>query len=55
MEHAYDKQLYRQRHKIESLFARLNDWRRIAPPYDRCSDTFMSAITVAATFCFWLY
>jgi transposase len=50
----YDKQLYRQRHKIENLFARLKDWRRIATRYDRCAHTFMSAITIAATFCFWL-
>jgi len=50
----YDKQLYRQRHKIENLFARLKDWRRIATRYDRCAHTFMSAISIAATFCFWL-
>lgn len=52
--HAYDKQLYRQRHKIENLFARLKDWRRIATRYDRCAHTFMSAIAIAATVCFWL-
>ena len=54
VQYAYDKQLYRQRHKIENLFARLKDWRRIATRYDRCAHTFMSAITIAATFCFWL-
>jgi putative transposase len=54
VQHAYDKQLYRQRHKIENLFARLKDWRRIATRYDRCAHTFMSAITIAATVCFWL-
>ncbi|MBU6189800.1 MAG: IS5/IS1182 family transposase, partial [Sphingomonadales bacterium] len=27
---------------------------RIATRYDRCAHTFMSAITIAATFCFWL-
>jgi transposase len=25
----YDKALYRQRHKIENMFGRLKDWRRI--------------------------
>jgi len=54
VQHTYDKQLYRQRHKIENLFARLKDWRRIATRYDRCAHTLMSAITIAATFCFWL-
>lgn len=54
IQHAYDTQLYRQRHKIENLFARLKDWRRIATRYDRCAHTFMSAIAIAATICFWL-
>ena len=27
---AYDKVLYRQRHKVENMFAKLKDWRRIA-------------------------
>jgi transposase len=26
----YDKALYRQRHKVENMFAKLKDWRRIA-------------------------
>ncbi|PWK65656.1 putative transposase [Aminobacter sp. AP02] len=40
----YDKALYRQRHKVENLFARLKDWRRIATRYNRCAHTFFSAI-----------
>jgi transposase len=32
----HDADLYRQRHKIENMFARLKDWRRIATRYDRC-------------------
>ena len=27
----YSKRLYRKRHKIETLFSRLKDWRRIEP------------------------
>lgn len=50
----YDKILYRQRHKIENLFAKLKDWRRIATRYDRCAHTFFSAICIAATVIFWL-
>jgi transposase len=34
--------------------ARLKDWRRIATRYDRCAQTFFSAITPAATVIFWL-
>jgi len=50
----YDKALYRQRHKIENMFGRLKDWRRIHTRYDRCAHTFMSAICIAAAVIFWL-
>ena len=50
----YDKALYRQRHRIENMFGRLKDWRRIAMRYDRCAHTFMSAICLAATVLFWI-
>ena len=50
----YDKDLYKQRHKIENMFGRLKDWRRIAMRYDRCAHTFFSAICIAATFIFYL-
>ena len=50
----YDKTLYRQRHKIENMFGRLEDWRRVHTRYDRCAHTFMSAIRIAATVIFWL-
>lgn len=48
------KALYRQRHKIENLFAKLKDWRRIATRYDRCAHTFFSAICIAAAVIFWI-
>ena len=32
--------LYRQRNKIEIMFGRLKDWRRIHTRYDRCAHTF---------------
>jgi transposase len=50
----YDRALYRQRHKVENMFARLKDWRRIHTRYDRCAHTFLSAIAFAASFLFWL-
>ena len=54
VQYHYDKQLYRQRHRIENLFGRIKDWRRVATRYDRCAHTFMSAISIAATVCYWL-
>ena len=51
---AYDKDLYKQRHKIENMFGRIKDWRRIAMRYDRCAHTFFSAICIAAVVIFYL-
>jgi transposase len=50
----YDKGLYKTRGRIEIMFGRLKDWRRIAMRYDRAAHTFVSAIYVAATVIFWL-
>jgi transposase len=50
----HDALLYRQRHRIEIMFGRLKDWRRIAMRYDRCAHTFFSTIALAATVIFWL-
>ncbi len=50
----YDRKLYKTRHKIENLFAKLKDWRRIATRYDRCAHTFFSAICIAAAVAFYL-
>ena len=54
IQHAYDRHLYRQRHKVENFFARIKDWRRVATRYDRCAHTFFSAICIAATLSFWI-
>ena len=50
----HDAELYRKCHKIENMFARLKDWRRIATRYDRCPILFLSACALAATVMFWL-
>lgn len=54
VQHTYDAALYRTRHRIENMFAKLKDWRRVVTRYDRCADIFMGAITVAAAVIFWL-
>lgn len=46
------KGLYRSRHKIQNLFAKLKDWRRIATRHDRCAHTFFSIICVSAAVAF---
>jgi len=46
----YDK----RRNRIEIMFGRLKDWRRVATRYDRCPKAFFSAVALAATVIFWL-
>ena len=50
----YDKRRYQRRNRIEIMFGRLKDWRRIATRYDRCAKTFRSAVSQAATAIFLL-
>ena len=50
----YDRRRYRRRNRIEIMFGRLKDWRRIATRYDRCPTIFLSTVALAATVMFWL-
>jgi transposase len=50
----YDKRRYKRRNRIEIMFGRLKDWRRVATRHDRCPETFFSTIALAATVLFWL-
>lgn len=50
----YDEGLYKQRHKVENMFAKLKDWCRISTCYDRCAHTFQAAITIAAIVIWWI-
>ena len=36
----YDKRKYKRRNRIEIMFGRLKDWRRVATRYDRRPETF---------------
>ena len=50
----YDKRRCKWRNRLEIIFGRLKDWRRIATRYDRCPKVFHSAVALAATVLFWL-
>lgn len=50
----YDKRRYKRRNRIEIMFGRLKDWRRVATRYDRRPMAFISDIALAATVIFWL-
>ena len=50
----HDRRRYKRRNRIEIMFGRLKDWRRVATRYDRCPKVFLSAIALAATVMCWL-
>ena len=50
----YDRRRYKCRNRIEMMFGRLKDWRRVATRYDRWPKVFLSAIALAATVIYWL-
>ncbi|EEX09667.1 transposase, IS4 family [Ruegeria lacuscaerulensis ITI-1157] len=50
----HDKRRYRRRYRIEIMFGRLKDWRRVATRYDRCPKVFLSAIALSALVIYWL-
>ncbi len=50
----HDKRRYKSRNRIEILFGRLKDWRRVATRYDRYPKVFLCAVALAATVMFWL-
>jgi transposase len=51
---AYDKDRYRERHRIENAFCRLKDFRRVATRYDKLAGNFLSAVALASTLAYWL-
>ncbi|WP_145111406.1 transposase, partial [Cereibacter sediminicola] len=50
----HDKRHCKRRNRIEIMFGRLKDWRRIPTRYDRYPETFLSAVALAATVLLWL-
>lgn len=50
----YDKQIYKQRNRVERMFGRLKDYRRIATRFDRNVRNYMAAVCIAVTVIWWL-
>lgn len=48
----HNKRRYKRRNRIEIMFGRLKDSRRVATRYDRCPSAFFSPIALAATVIF---
>jgi transposase len=45
---SYDKHVYKERHLIENLFAKLKQYRAIATRYDKTALNFLGAIYMAS-------
>lgn len=50
----YDRRAYKARNRIERLWCRLKDWRRIATRYDKLARNFLSGAYIAAIFTSWI-
>lgn len=46
----YDREVYRGRNKVERLFAKLKQFRRVATRYDKLKKTFLGMIHLALGF-----
>ena len=45
----YGKRRYKRRNRIEIIFGRLRDWRRVVTRYDRRPKVFLSTLALTAT------
>jgi transposase len=48
----YDERRYRDRWRIEAMFCRLKDFRRIATRYDKLARNYLSAVALVAVIAF---
>ena len=46
--HEYDREMYKWRHLIENVFAKLKQYRSIATRYDKRASTFLGAVHLIA-------
>ncbi len=45
----YDRDLYQARHLIENFFAKIKQFRAIAPRYDKTARNFLAAVNLTAS------
>jgi transposase len=43
----YDKERYKQRHKVERLFNKIKQFRRVATRYEKLNNNFLAFVTLA--------
>jgi len=50
----YNRRTYRARNRIERMWCRIKDWRRVATRYDKLARNFLSGAYLAALLACWL-
>ena len=50
----YDTLAYRDRNRVERMWCRLKDFRRVATRYDKLARNYLSSVLLAATCAYWL-
>lgn len=50
----YGERRDKDRCRVEAMFCRLKDFRRIATRYDKLARNFLSAVSLAAAAPFWI-
>ena len=50
----YDTVAYRDRNRVERMWCRLKDFRRVATRYDKLARNYLAGALIAATCAYWL-
>lgn len=50
----YDILAYKERNKVERMWSRLKDFRRVATRYDKLANNYLSGVLIAASCAYWL-
>ena len=50
----YDAVAYRERNRVERMWCRLKDFRRVATRYDKLARNYLAGVLIAAIAAYWL-
>jgi len=50
----YDTVAYKDRNRVERMWCRLKDFRRVATRYDKLAANYLSGVLIAAIYAYWL-
>jgi len=50
----YDTLAYKDRNRIERMWCRIKDWRRVATRYDKLAQNYLSGAYLAAALACWI-